>query len=392
MADAQQKVDTTIANNDVVTKYKTAAEISTRVLNQVIPLCVAGAKAIDICVEGDKLICEATKAVYNKAKTPKGVGFPTCISINDCVAHFSPIASDPEAATTLKDGDAVKILIIYSLISSVNLVPKSTAMVPLSPTPLSSVLLPRSPVTGPVADALKAAHTALEAAVRLIKPGNKNMDVTKAIGQITDEFGVKCVEGMLTHQQEKDVVDGKKQVIINPSEGHLRDFERVNFAENEVYAVDILVSTGEGKTRQMETRTTVYKKTGTRYQLKMQASRAVLGEINTKFGNFPFSLRDLDDERKGRMGIIECAKHQTVLPYDILYERDGVVVQFLATLLLTKNGNVKITTPPYDPAFVKSDKELKDEELVKLLSTPLKPSAKKNKKKKAAGEAEAATA
>ncbi|KAG2182109.1 hypothetical protein INT43_007036 [Umbelopsis isabellina] len=383
MADAQQKVvDTTIANNDVVTKYKTAAEISTRVLNQVIPLCVAGAKAIDICIEGDKLIREATKAVYNKAKTPKGVGFPTCISINDCVAHFSPIASDPEAATTLKDGDAVKIQ-LGAQIDGYGAPIAHTVVVGASA---------EKPVTGPVADALKAAHTALEAAVRMIKPGNKNMDVTKAIGQITDEFGVKCVEGMLTHQQEKDVVDGKKQVITNPSEGHLRDFERVTFAENEVYAVDILVSTGEGKTRQMETRTTVYKKTGTRYQLKMQASRAVLGEINTKFGNFPFSLRDLDDERKGRMGIIECAKHQTVLPYDILYERDGVVVQFLATLLLTKNGNVKITTPPYDPAVVKSDKELKDEELVKLLSTPLKPSAKKNKKKKAAGEAEAATA
>jgi methionine aminopeptidase len=69
-----------------------------------------------------------------------------------------------------------------------------------------------NPVTGAVADALKAAHTALEAAIRLIKPGNKNMDVTKAVGQITDAFGVKCVEGMLTHQQEKDVVDGKKQV------------------------------------------------------------------------------------------------------------------------------------------------------------------------------------
>jgi methionine aminopeptidase len=59
---------------------------------------------------------------------------------------------------------------------------------------------------------LKAAHTALEVAIRLIKPGNKNMDVTKAIGQVTDAFGVKAVEGMLTHQQEKDVVDGKKQV------------------------------------------------------------------------------------------------------------------------------------------------------------------------------------
>lgn len=108
MADAQQQqVDTTIQNPDVVTKYKTAAEISTRmfqifdwkftptntlpfspanrdldliivvfcllgVLNQVIPLCVAGAKVIDVCIEGDKLIREATKTVYNKGKTPKG--------------------------------------------------------------------------------------------------------------------------------------------------------------------------------------------------------------------------------------------------------------------------------------------------------------------------------
>jgi hypothetical protein len=42
------------------------------VLNQVIPLCVAGAKVIDVCIEGDKLIREATKTVYNKGKTPKG--------------------------------------------------------------------------------------------------------------------------------------------------------------------------------------------------------------------------------------------------------------------------------------------------------------------------------
>jgi curved DNA binding protein len=385
MAEAQQQqVDITIQNPDVVTKYKTAAEISTRVLNQIIPLCVAGAKVIDICTEGDKLIREATKTVFNKGKTPKGVGFPTCLSVNDCVAHFSPIATDPEAETVLKDGDVVKIQ-LGAQIDGYGAPIATTVIVGASA---------EKPVTGAVADALKAAHTALEAAIRLIKPGNKNMDVTKAIGQITDAFGVKAVEGMLTHQQEKDVVDGKKQVIINPSEGHLRDFERVNFAENEVYAVDILVSTGEGKTRQMETRTTVYKKTGTRYQLKMAASRQVLSEINTKFGNFPFSLRDLEDERKGRMGIIECAKHQTVLPYDILYERDGVVVQFLATLLLTKNGNVKVTSPPYNPALVKSDKELKDEELLKLLATPLKPSAKKNKKKKAAAEgaAEPATA
>jgi methionine aminopeptidase len=31
------------------------------------------------------------------------------LSVNDCVAHFSPIATDPEAETALKDGDVVKM-------------------------------------------------------------------------------------------------------------------------------------------------------------------------------------------------------------------------------------------------------------------------------------------
>jgi methionine aminopeptidase len=38
-----------------------------------------------------------------------GIGFPTAISLNNCVAHFSPIASDPEAATELKEGDVAKM-------------------------------------------------------------------------------------------------------------------------------------------------------------------------------------------------------------------------------------------------------------------------------------------
>lgn len=39
----------------------------------------------------------------------KGIGFPTTVSVNNCVAHFTPIPSDPEAATTLKEGDVAKM-------------------------------------------------------------------------------------------------------------------------------------------------------------------------------------------------------------------------------------------------------------------------------------------
>jgi len=83
------------------------------VIKKVIELSVEGAKIIDLCVEGDKLLEQGTAAVYNKAvkgvKVPKGtlcrrpllineadcstgIAFPTSISVNNTVAHFSPLA------------------------------------------------------------------------------------------------------------------------------------------------------------------------------------------------------------------------------------------------------------------------------------------------------------
>ena len=55
---------------------------------------------------------------------------------------------------------------------------------------------------------------------------------------------------MLSCQQTQNVIDGKKRIILNPTEQQKRDFETVTFAEGEVYGIDILVSSGEdGKVR-----------------------------------------------------------------------------------------------------------------------------------------------
>ena len=50
---------------------------------------------------------------------------------------------------------------------------------------------------------------------------------------------------MLSCQQNQNVIDGKKRIILNPSEQQRRDFEMVTFADNEVYGVDIVVTSGE---------------------------------------------------------------------------------------------------------------------------------------------------
>lgn len=50
---------------------------------------------------------------------------------------------------------------------------------------------------------------------------------------------------MLSCQQTQNVIDGKKRIILNPSEGQKTGFEAATFAEDEVYGIDILISSGE---------------------------------------------------------------------------------------------------------------------------------------------------
>ena len=70
------KIDYTLNNPDTLTKYKTAAQISEKVLAAVSELCVPGAKIVDICQQGDKLIEEEIAKVYRGKKITKG--WPSC--------------------------------------------------------------------------------------------------------------------------------------------------------------------------------------------------------------------------------------------------------------------------------------------------------------------------
>ena len=47
--------------------WQTAADIVNNVLKKLVSLAVEGAKVLDLCVEGDKLIEAGTGAVYNKS-------------------------------------------------------------------------------------------------------------------------------------------------------------------------------------------------------------------------------------------------------------------------------------------------------------------------------------
>jgi methionine aminopeptidase len=101
---------------------------------------------------------------------------------------------------------------------------------------------------GAAAEVIKAAYEAAQVAMRTVKVGARNWDVTEAVEKVAKDYGCSGVEGMLSCQHEKNVTDGKKRILLNPSPELKREHEACTFEEGEVYGVDILIVTGsDGK-------------------------------------------------------------------------------------------------------------------------------------------------
>ncbi|KAL1787947.1 proliferation-associated protein 2G4 [Sigmodon hispidus] len=193
---------------------------------------------------------------------------------------------------------------------------------------------------------------------------------------------------MLSHQLKQHVIDGEKTIIQNPTDQQKKDHE-----EAEVYAVDVLVKSGDGKAKDAEQRTTISKRDPSKqHGLKMKTSRAFFSEVEWHFDAMPFTLRALEDEKKARMGVVECAKHELLQPFNVLYEKEGeFVAQFKFTVLLMPSGPMQITSGPFESDLSKSEMEVQDAELKALLQSSASRKTQKKKKKKASNTAENAT-
>eukprot|EP00899_Mesostigma_viride_P003280 jgi/Mesvir1/12953/Mv05966-RA.1 len=359
----QQELDLSIP--DVVTKYKVAADITNRALQYVLENCKPGVKIADVCEKGDEFIRQQTATVFTKSgkgKVEKGIAFPTCVSPNSCICHFSPTAED---TTVLNDGDIIKIDMGTQIDGFIAVVAHTHVVQEMA-----------APVTGRAADVIAAGLYAQEIALRLVRPGKKNSEVTEALAKVAKAFDVHVAEGVLSHQMKRFVIDGNKVVLNQPTtDARVDDFE---FEENEVYAVDLVFTTGEGKPKMLdEKQTTVYKRdVAVNYSLKMKASRVTFSEIQTKFPIMPFSTRALEDKR-ARLGLVECVAHGLLTPYPVLFEKPGeVTAHFKFTVLLMPNGQDKVTGLAAPVQEVQSSKVVEDADLKAILATSLKSKKK----------------
>lgn len=185
------------------------------------------------------------------------------------------------------------------------------------------------------------------------------------MNKVVAEFECNMLEGVLSHIVKKYCIDGNKVII--GKEVPLQAVEDWSFVPGEVIHLDVFVSTGEGKPKLAEMRTTVYKRElQTVYSLKLQKSRQFFAEANKRFPSLPFSLRAFEDQIGAKVGVKECVDHELMQEFPVLTEKDGeFCAHFKSTVcVLPRSTAILAGALPLDAAkLAGASKSVKDEEL-----------------------------
>lgn len=277
-----------------------------------------------------------------------GISHPTTVSPSSYITPYTPLSTDEEdAATTLKANEAVKIQ-LGAQIDGLGTIVCDTILIGSGKD---------TKVTGRDADLMLATYYANELFLRLMMPPGllssgtdeekkkaasekpiTQSKITQMLEKVVKSYDCNLVEGTTSWLFERNEIEGKKKILLAPSDGAKGEGTP---EIGDVWGVEMGVSLGTGKIKTLGNRPTLHRRTTITYQLKRPSSRQTLSEIVKKFGTFPFSLRQLDDERAAKTGVVECVRSNVLRQYEVVADKDSAPVgRFLTTIgkgILTKS-------------------------------------------------------
>lgn len=220
---------------------------------------------------------------------------------------------------------------------------------------------PQDVISGRPADLILATHYANELLIRLMLPPGvlpagtddekakaalakapSQSKITALLEKVVKSYDCNIVESTTSWLFDRNEIEGKKKIVISPGEG--TKGEGVPEV-GEVWGVEMGVSLGSGKVKQLEQRATLHRRTLQTYGLKRPTSRKILSEVQKKFGTFPFSLRQLEDERDAKSGVVECVRGNVFRQYEVVGDKDSAPVARLLTTIGKWPTTVQIGYP-----------------------------------------------
>ncbi len=264
------------------------------------------------------------------------------MSPSSFITPYTPLSTDAEdAATSLKPNEPIKIQ-LGAQIDGLGTIVCDTIIVPAQDKKDDIT-------TGRNADLLLATYYANELLLRLMIPSGllasgsdeerkkaaaekpvTQSKMTHLLEKLVKTFDCNLVEGTTSWLFERNEIEGKKKIVLAPADGSKGE----GVPElGDVWGVEVGVSLGTGKIKTLENRPTLHRRTTVTYGLKRPSSRQTLSEIVKKFGTFPFSLRQLDDERAAKVGVVECVRSNVLRQYEVVADKDAAPVARLLTTI-----------------------------------------------------------
>lgn len=204
-------------------------------------------------------------------------------------------------------------------------------------------------VSGRPADLMLANHYANELLLRLMIPpglitqGSEEekakassqkaptqSKITSMLETVCASYDCNIVESTTSWLFDRNEIEGTKKIVLSPADGARGDGTPETA---EVWGVEMGVSLGTGKVKSVDERATLHRRTLQTYGLKRPTSRKILSEVVKKFGTFPFSLRQLEDERDAKSGVVECVRGNVFRQYELVADKeDAPVARYLTTI------------------------------------------------------------
>lgn len=273
-----------------------------------------------------------------------GFSHPTTVSPASFVTPYTPLTSDEkEASVELQAGEPVKIQ-LGAQIDGFGSIVCDTILAPAKDQDQA-----QDAASGRLADLILATHYANELLLRLMLPPGllaqgtdeektkaaaarppTQSKITSLLEKVVKSYDCNLVESTTSWLFERNEIEGKKKIVLAPAEGAKGEGSP---EVGEVWGVEMGVSLGSGKVKQLENRTTLHRRTANTVSLKRATSRKILSEVQKRFGTFPFSLRQLEDERDAKTGVVECVRTNVFRQYEVIGDKDGSPVARLLTTI-----------------------------------------------------------
>lgn len=322
-----QVTDTTID------KYKTAGVIAKKSVDTILKNINKNIlNMITLVKIGEEFIERELKNVYKNTKY-KGISFPICLSRNEVAGHYRPKDND-----VLSHGDILKIEVSIHIDGYTSNLVYTTVIKLNNDDPLNQRHL----------EALKACIYASKDVVGVMKAGKSTRDISTILNKYAQKYNCQLaisnergiIPGVFSYQISRNVMNGHDgdntefiHRFVMPRDNPSYDFDLVDniLEEDEIYSIDIVMSTGSGRLNKTENTTIFGRDYETIAPLKLKSSKQVLGMFKGKY--FPQVI----DQSSGnvKLGLSDCVKKGIIQEYPVVSDgQNGVIVRTKFTVIV----------------------------------------------------------